>query len=139
MVLLPFEVFVLSVCFCLAPSRVRVLPKVKSGIESAQSSIFPAACCWSARSLLVNGPSDLSSWSRPKQKLGVRLDPCWTCHPMLRRPSLPFGLRSGCTRLGQRRAAPSKTAQAALKANHFREASSFVAPEGWPLLGPSPS
>lgn len=47
----PIEVFVLSVCFFLAPSRVRVLPSVKSG---TQSSSHPASLL--VRSLLVDGP-----------------------------------------------------------------------------------
>ncbi|KAH7170939.1 hypothetical protein EDB81DRAFT_184835 [Dactylonectria macrodidyma] len=119
----PLEVFVLSVCFSLVPSRVRVLPSIKSDIQSSShlSSLLVR--------LLPRGWTP-ASWSRPwpEPRLGVRLDPCWTCHPMPRPSCSPFGSRSGTDNWVNIRPAPSKTAQAALRANHQSEASCDAAP-----------
>lgn len=92
--------------------------------------------CWSA----------LSSWTDPSIMVTAVAQTQARCAPrsMLDLPSNawrsspPFGSRSGCDKLGQRRPAPSKTAQATITTNHSGEASDD-APKSWPLLGPRPA
>lgn len=92
--------------------------------------------CWSA----------LSSWTDPGVMVTAVAQTQARCAPrsMLDLPSNawrsspPFGSRSGWDKLGQRRPAPSKTAQATITANHSGEASDDAL-KGWPLLGPRPA